>query len=240
MIVLIDNYDSFTHNLFQYLSELTSEEIRVVRNDRITLPALRDLHPSRIVISPGPGRPEDAGISVQAITEFAGTTPILGVCLGHQAIGYAFGARIVQAARIVHGKAEPIATDGRGLFRSIPSPSVFTRYHSPISHRPDSRLLLPVTPTEVQEGSFDEQYIYEPPAEELLGSLLPRALDSIVYETLLQSAAAEEGARMTAMTAATDNAEQMITDLTRDLNRARQTQITAEILEVVSGAEAVG
>ena len=130
MIVLIDNYDSFTHNLFQYLSELTSEEIRVVRNDRITLPALRDLHPSRIVISPGPGRPEDAGISVQAITEFAGTTPILGVCLGHQAIGYAFGARIVQAARIVHGKAEPIATDGRGLFRSIPSPSVFTRYHS--------------------------------------------------------------------------------------------------------------
>jgi len=130
MIVLIDNYDSFTHNLYQYLSEITAEEVRVVRNDRITVAQLRQLAPSRIVVSPGPGRPEDAGVSVEAIREFAGRVPILGVCLGHQAIGYAFGARIVQAKRIVHGKAEPIATDGRGLFRSIATPSVFTRYHS--------------------------------------------------------------------------------------------------------------
>ncbi|MFN2310360.1 MAG: bifunctional anthranilate synthase component II/anthranilate phosphoribosyltransferase, partial [Gammaproteobacteria bacterium] len=83
-----------------------------------------------ILISPGPGRPEEAGVSVEAIREFSGSIPILGVCLGHQAIGHAFGARIIQAKRIVHGKAEPIATDGRGLFRSIPTPSVFTRYHS--------------------------------------------------------------------------------------------------------------
>ena len=130
MIVLIDNYDSFTHNLFQYLSELTSEEVRVIRNDRITIDGLRALEPSKLVISPGPGRPEEAGVSVQAIQEFTGRIPILGVCLGHQAIGYAFGARIVQAKRIVHGKAEWIGTDGRGLFRSIPTPSLFTRYHS--------------------------------------------------------------------------------------------------------------
>ena len=130
MIILIDNYDSFTHNLFQYLSELTDEEIRVVRNDKITVHEIEDLAPSAIVISPGPGRPEEAGISVDAVRHFAGNVPILGVCLGHQVIGYAFGAEIVQAARIVHGKAESITLDGRGLFRSISSPSVFTRYHS--------------------------------------------------------------------------------------------------------------
>ncbi|MFW5688134.1 MAG: bifunctional anthranilate synthase component II/anthranilate phosphoribosyltransferase [Spirochaetota bacterium] len=130
MIVLIDNYDSFTHNLFQYMSEMTSEEVRVVRNDRITVSEIERLAPSRIVVSPGPGRPEEAGVSVAAIQHFAGKVPILGVCLGHQAIGYAFGARIIQARRIVHGKAEPIATDGRGIFRSIPTPAVFTRYHS--------------------------------------------------------------------------------------------------------------
>ncbi|MFP4114845.1 MAG: bifunctional anthranilate synthase component II/anthranilate phosphoribosyltransferase [Spirochaetota bacterium] len=130
MIVLIDNYDSFTHNLFQYLSELTDEEIRVVRNDRVTVAQLEQLAPSRLVISPGPGRPEEAGVSVDAVKAFAGKIPILGVCLGHQAIGYAFGARIVQAKRIVHGKAEPIMIDGRGIFRSIPVPATFTRYHS--------------------------------------------------------------------------------------------------------------
>ena len=130
MIVLIDNYDSFTHNLYQYLSELTDEPIRVVRNDRVTIDGIRQLAPSRIVISPGPGRPEDAGVSVQAVREFAGAVPVLGVCLGHQAIAEAFGARIVAAKRIVHGKAEPIVIDGRGLFRSIPNPASFTRYHS--------------------------------------------------------------------------------------------------------------
>ncbi|THB63909.1 MAG: bifunctional anthranilate synthase component II/anthranilate phosphoribosyltransferase [Spirochaetaceae bacterium] len=137
MILLLDNYDSFTHNLYQYLSEITDEEIRVVRNDAITMDRIEELNPARIVISPGPGRPEEAGISVDIIRQWAGRVPILGVCLGHQAIGYAYGAEIVQARHIVHGKAEPIKLDGRGLFRSIGSPAVFTRYHS-LAIRPDS------------------------------------------------------------------------------------------------------
>jgi anthranilate synthase/phosphoribosyltransferase len=130
MILLIDNYDSFTHNLFQYLSEITDEEIRVVRNDAVDMDGIEAMQPDRIVISPGPGRPEDAGISVEVIKKYADRVPVLGVCLGHQAIGYAYGAEIVQAKRIVHGKAEPIKHDGRGLFRAINSPAVFTRYHS--------------------------------------------------------------------------------------------------------------
>jgi anthranilate synthase/phosphoribosyltransferase len=130
MILLIDNYDSFTHNLYQYLSEITDEPIRVERNDRVSIDEIEALSPSRIVISPGPGRPEEAGISVEAVRRFSETTPILGVCLGHQAIAYAFGATVIQANRIVHGKAEPIQLDGKGLFRSIDSPSIFTRYHS--------------------------------------------------------------------------------------------------------------
>lgn len=130
MIALIDNYDSFTHNLYQYLSELTSEEVRVFRNDRITVDDLHRMTPTRLVISPGPGRPEDAGISVSAIQRFAGEIPILGVCLGHQAIGAAFGGTIVSAQRIVHGKTDRISVDGRGVFRAINSPAEFVRYHS--------------------------------------------------------------------------------------------------------------
>lgn len=130
MILLLDNYDSFTHNLFQYLTEITPEPVRVVRNDQMTLSQVRRLAPSSIVISPGPGRPEEAGISEELISSFAGEVPILGVCLGHQAIAHAFGAEIVQAKRIVHGKAEAIELDGRGLFRSVASPATFTRYHS--------------------------------------------------------------------------------------------------------------
>jgi anthranilate synthase/phosphoribosyltransferase len=130
MILLIDNYDSFTHNLYQYLAQLTSEEIQVVRNDAITVEEAIRRAPSRIVISPGPGRPEGAGISVELIRRCAGTVPILGVCLGHQAIGEAFGGRTVSAARIVHGKTDRVTVDGRGLFRSINSPAEFVRYHS--------------------------------------------------------------------------------------------------------------
>ena len=126
MYVLIDNYDSFTYNLFQYLSEITDEEIRVFRNDRIDTDGIAALAPAGIIISPGPGRPEDAGVSVEAIRRFAGQVPILGVCLGHQAIGAAFGASIVQAKAIVHGKTDAITSDGRGVFRGIPSPAVFT------------------------------------------------------------------------------------------------------------------
>jgi anthranilate synthase/phosphoribosyltransferase len=130
MIAIIDNYDSFTHNLYQYLCELTGDPVRVFRNDRITVEELAGLNPTGIVISPGPGRPEEAGISVETVRRFAGTIPILGVCLGHQAIGQAFGAEVVPARRIVHGKVEAMRLDGRGLFRGLPTTARFTRYHS--------------------------------------------------------------------------------------------------------------
>jgi anthranilate synthase/phosphoribosyltransferase len=130
MILIIDNYDSFTYNLYQYLCELGDEPVEVVRNDRISLEQIEERRPSRIVLSPGPGRPEEAGVTVEAVRRFSGRIPILGVCLGHQAIGYAFGARIVSARRIVHGKTEQINLDGRGLFRNIPLPATVTRYHS--------------------------------------------------------------------------------------------------------------
>ena len=130
MLVIIDNYDSFTYNLYQYICELTDGPVEVFRNDRITIDELEKLEPDRIVISPGPGRPEDAGCSVEVIRRFHTRIPILGVCLGHQSIGQAFGARIIKAKRIVHGKVEPIGLDGKGLYRNIPSPALFTRYHS--------------------------------------------------------------------------------------------------------------
>ena len=135
MYVIIDNYDSFTYNLFQYLSALTTSEVRVFRNDRVTVEQMEQLQPQGIVISPGPGRPEDAGISLEVVRHFAGRVPLLGVCLGHQVIGQAFGADIVGAGRIVHGKTDRISLDGRGLFRGVPSPSVFTRYHSLVVQR---------------------------------------------------------------------------------------------------------
>ena len=135
MYVIIDNYDSFTYNLFQYLSAITPSEVQVFRNDRVTVAELEQLQPQGIVISPGPGRPESAGISIEVVRHFAGKVPLLGVCLGHQVIGHAFGANIVGAARIVHGKTDQISLDGRGLFRSIPSPSEFTRYHSLVVQR---------------------------------------------------------------------------------------------------------
>ena len=135
MYVIIDNYDSFTYNLFQYVSALTDEEVRVFRNDRVTVAEIEALAPEGIIISPGPGRPEDAGVSVETVRHFAGSTPLLGVCLGHQAIGQAFGGTIAGARNIVHGKTDTISLDGRGLFRGVPSPSVFTRYHSLVVQR---------------------------------------------------------------------------------------------------------
>jgi anthranilate synthase/phosphoribosyltransferase len=135
MILIIDNYDSFTYNLFQYISALTTEEVRVIRNDRITVEELTHLNLSALIVSPGPGRPEDAGISIAAIKALAGTVPILGVCLGHQAIGAAYGASIGSAGRIVHGKTDLIELDGRGLFRGLPSHAEFTRYHSLVVER---------------------------------------------------------------------------------------------------------
>ena len=145
MILLLDNYDSFTYNIYQYLCELIDTEVRVFRNDAVTVDEIEALRPESIVISPGPGRPEEAGITVDLIKRMAGKTPILGICLGHQAIGYAFGGKIVQAKKIVHGKTDAIALDGRGLFRTIPSPSTFTRYHSLVIDRESVPTELEVT-----------------------------------------------------------------------------------------------
>ena len=129
MLLLIDNYDSFTYNLFQYLSEL-GEEVWVVRNDRISLAEIEAKSPERIVISPGPGTPAQAGISNDIIRHFGGKVPILGVCLGHQCIGYAFGGRVDRASEIKHGKSSLIQHDGKGLFAGLPNPFSAIRYHS--------------------------------------------------------------------------------------------------------------
>jgi para-aminobenzoate synthetase component II len=129
MILVIDNYDSFTFNLVQYLGEL-GQELRVFRNDAITLETVASLAPKRIVISPGPGRPENSGIIIDVIKQFSGKVPILGVCLGHQAIGAAFGGEVVSAPAVMHGKTSEIFHDGRTVFSGLPSPFRATRYHS--------------------------------------------------------------------------------------------------------------
>ncbi len=126
---MIDNYDSFTYNLVQYLAEL-GEDVRVYRNDKITVKEIEGLKPDRIVISPGPCDPEKAGVSVETIKKFAGKIPILGVCLGHQAIGYAFGGDIVRAEKLMHGKTSQIYHDSKTIFKNIPNPFEATRYHS--------------------------------------------------------------------------------------------------------------
>ncbi len=129
MILVIDNYDSFTYNLVQYLGEL-GQKMVIYRNDQITLSQIDEIKPSKIVISPGPGRPEDAGISVDLIRSFAGKVPILGVCLGHQCMGYAYGGKIVRAKYLMHGKTSRIFHRGDSLFEKIENPFEATRYHS--------------------------------------------------------------------------------------------------------------
>jgi anthranilate synthase component 2 len=129
MILLIDNYDSFTYNLYQYMSELGAE-VEVVRNDEATVEDIEAMGPERIVISPGPGTPKEAGVSVSAVRHFAGKTPVLGVCLGHQSIGEAFGGVVAGAGEILHGKTSMISHRGEGVFRGLPNPFEAIRYHS--------------------------------------------------------------------------------------------------------------
>lgn len=144
MLLILDNYDSFTYNLVQYFGELKAA-MKVFRNDAISLAKIRKLRPSRIVISPGPGRPEDAGISVEIIRELGGKIPILGVCLGHQAIGYAFGGKIVHAKHLMHGKTSLIRHDRGGLFKGVQNPFEATRYHSLVIERQSLPPCLEVT-----------------------------------------------------------------------------------------------
>ena len=135
MLLLLDNYDSFTFNLAQYLGELGAPPV-VRRNDEISLDEIGTMQPDHIVISPGPGRPEDAGISVELIKRFGPTIPVLGVCLGHQSIGVAFGGQVVRAAQLMHGKTSSIQHDGRGVFRGVQQPFVAGRYHSLVVAEP--------------------------------------------------------------------------------------------------------
>lgn len=144
MIVLLDNYDSFTYNLYQYLGELGAN-VYVVRNDKITLTELDALRPEKLIISPGPCTPSEAGISCAAIEHFAGRIPILGVCLGHQAIGQVFGGKIVRARRLMHGKTCPIHHTGKGIFVGLPNPFDATRYHSLLIERATCPPCLEIT-----------------------------------------------------------------------------------------------
>ncbi|MEP6569795.1 MAG: aminodeoxychorismate/anthranilate synthase component II [Acidobacteriota bacterium] len=150
MILVIDNYDSFTYNLVQYLGEL-GEQILVRRNDEITLEKIEADLPSRILISPGPGRPAEAGISLQLISHFAGRVPILGVCLGHQAIGEVFGGRVVRASQVVHGKVSEVTHDGKSIFDGLDSPFKAGRYHSLVVDRESLPACLEVS-AETEDG----------------------------------------------------------------------------------------
>ena len=152
MILMIDNYDSFTYNLVQYLGVLGSAA-EVYRNDKITLDEIESIKPERIVISPGPGTPQSAGITISLIERFHPKVPILGVCLGHQAIGAAFGGRVLHAARIMHGKTSEISHDGKGVFRDLPDPITATRYHSLAVERKSLPSCLEVS-AEAEDGEI--------------------------------------------------------------------------------------
>jgi anthranilate synthase component 2 len=156
MLLMIDNYDSFTYNLVQYLGELGAD-VRVFRNDQITLQEIEDLKPAKIVISPGPCTPNEAGVSIDTIKQFAGRVPILGVCLGHQSIGQAFGGRIGHARAIMHGKTSMISHNDRGVFKGLPNPFEATRYHSLVIEQASLPECLEVTAwTTTENGELDE------------------------------------------------------------------------------------
>ncbi|WP_230457711.1 aminodeoxychorismate/anthranilate synthase component II [Alcanivorax sp. VBW004] len=155
-VLMIDNYDSFTYNIVQYLQELGAE-VLVHRNDQISLEEIEALNPDRLMISPGPCTPNEAGISIAAIKHFAGKLPILGVCLGHQSIGQAFGGQVVRARQVMHGKTSPIYHSGQGVFRDLPSPYTATRYHSLVVEKDSLPDCLEMTAwTEKDDGSVDE------------------------------------------------------------------------------------
>ncbi len=155
-VLMIDNYDSFTYNLVQYLQELGAE-VLVHRNDQITLEEIEALNPDRLMVSPGPCTPNEAGISIAAIKHFAGKLPILGVCLGHQSIGQAFGGEVVRARQVMHGKTSPIYHSGVGIFRDLPSPYIATRYHSLVVEKGSLSDCLEITAwTQNEDGSMDE------------------------------------------------------------------------------------
>ncbi|MCB1670169.1 MAG: aminodeoxychorismate/anthranilate synthase component II [Gammaproteobacteria bacterium] len=156
MLLMIDNYDSFTYNVVQYLGELGAD-VQVYRNDAITVPEIRELSPEQIVISPGPCTPNEAGISVEVIRQFAGIVPLLGICLGHQSIGQAFGGRIIRARQVMHGKLSRIHHSGKGVFEGIVSPFTATRYHSLVIDRESLPDCLEITAwTEDEQGGLDE------------------------------------------------------------------------------------
>jgi anthranilate synthase component II len=156
MLLMIDNYDSFTWNLVQYLQEL-GEEVRVVRNDELSVAQIDALAPQRIVISPGPCTPNEAGVSVETLQRLGERIPIFGVCLGHQSIGQAFGGKVVRAKQIMHGKTSPIRHRGAGVFTDLPEPFEATRYHSLVVERESLPDCLEVTAwTEDADGGFDE------------------------------------------------------------------------------------
>ena len=155
-VVMVDNYDSFTYNLVQYLGELGAE-VTVVRNNQVTVADIEKLAPDKIVISPGPCTPKEAGVSVEAILEFAGKTPILGVCLGHQSIGYAFGGNIIHAKSIMHGKTSPIYHHNTGVFEGLKNPFTATRYHSLVIEQASLPDCLEITAwTQDEAGKLDE------------------------------------------------------------------------------------
>ena len=156
MILMIDNYDSFTYNIVKYLGELGAD-VRVYRNDQITLQEIEDLKPAKIVISPGPCTPNEAGVSIDTIKQFAGRVPILGVCLGHQSIGQAFGGHIGHARAIMHGKTSMISHNDRGVFNGLPNPLEATRYHSLVIEQASLPECLEVTAwTTADNGELDE------------------------------------------------------------------------------------
>jgi len=156
MLLMIDNYDSFTYNLVQYFGEL-GQEVKVVRNDALTVAQIAALGAERIVISPGPCTPDQAGVSLEVIEKLSGAVPILGVCLGHQSLGQAFGGKVVRARTIMHGKTSPIHHSGTGVFAGLPNPFLATRYHSLVVEKESLPDCLEVTAwTEHADGSFDE------------------------------------------------------------------------------------